>query len=89
MDIELGSHPRAGPHGCLQQVRLSKKVRHERRFRVFIKRRGVPDLFETPRVHDRDGVGHRHGLLLVVGHVDERQTDLRLDPLQLDLHLPA
>ena len=50
---------------------------------------GVPDLFETPRVHDRDGVGHRHGLLLVVGHVDERDADLGLDPLELDLHLPA
>ena len=43
----------------------------------------------TPVVHHRDGVGHRHGLLLVVGDVHERDADLGLDPLELDLHLPA
>ena len=42
----------------------------------------------TP-VHDGDAVGHRHRLFLVVGHVDERDADLLLDALQLDLHLLA
>ena len=37
-------------------------------------------------VHDRDAVRHGHGFLLVVGHVDERDAYLGLDPLQLDLH---
>ena len=40
-------------------------------------------------VHDRHGVGHGHGLLLVVGHVEEGQADLLLDRLQLELHLTA
>ena len=29
------------------------------------------------------------GFFLVVGDVDERQTDLGLDPLELHLHLPT
>ena len=39
-----------------------------------------------PAVHHRDRVGHRHGLLLVVGDVHEGLADLVLDPLDLDLH---
>ena len=40
-------------------------------------------------VHDRDAVGHRERLLLVVGDVEERDPDLALDRLQLHLHLLA
>jgi hypothetical protein len=40
-------------------------------------------------VHHGDGVGHGHGLLLVVRDVDEGQAHLGLDPLELDLHLTA
>ena len=49
----------------------------------------VAELLEVACVHHRDGVGHGHGLLLVVGDVDEGQADVVLDPLELDLHLPA
>ena len=42
-----------------------------------------------PVVHDRDRVGHRHRLLLVVRDVDEREPELALDALQLELHLLA
>ena len=41
------------------------------------------------RVHDRDRVGHRHGLLLVVRHVDERDAEVVLKRLELELHLLA
>ena len=50
---------------------------------------GVPSCSTVPRVHDRDPVAHRERLLLVVGHVDERDPDLGLDALELDLELAA
>jgi len=37
------------------------------------------------RVHDREPVGHRQRLLLVVGDVEEGDADLLLERLQLDL----
>ena len=40
-------------------------------------------------VHHRDAVRHRQRLTLVVGDIDERDADLALDPLQLDLHVLA
>ena len=48
---------------------------------------GVPELLDTAGVHDRDPVAHRERLFLVVRHVDERDADLSLDPLELDLEL--
>ena len=50
---------------------------------------GRAELLDLAAVHDRDAVAHRERLLLVVGHVDERDPDLRLDALQLDLELLA
>ena len=46
-------------------------------------------LLDPALVHHRDGVGHGHGLLLVVGHVHEGEADLVLDRLELELHLAA
>ena len=37
------------------------------------------ELLDLAAVHDRDAVAHRERLLLVVGHVDERDPDLGLD----------
>ena len=48
-----------------------------------------PYLLDAALVEDRDAVGHRQRLLLVVRHVDERDPDLALDRLELDLHLLA
>ena len=50
---------------------------------------GDGDLLDDAAVHDRDPVGHRQRLLLVVGDVDERDPDLLLDPLELDLQALA
>ncbi len=47
---------------------------------------GGADLFDVARVHDRDAVTHRQRFLLVVRHVDERDADLALNPLELELH---
>ena len=51
--------------------------------------RGRSHLLNDTFVHHRDGVGHGHGLLLVVGDVDEREADFGLDALELQLHLSA
>jgi hypothetical protein len=48
-----------------------------------------PALLDLAGLHDGDPVGHRERLLLVVGHVQERDPDLALNPLQLHLHLLA
>ena len=37
--------------------------------------------------HHGDPVGHRHGLLLIMGDDDEGDADLMLEPLELELHL--
>ena len=50
---------------------------------------GRAELFDPAAVHHRDRVGHRHGLLLVVGDVHEGDADLGLDALELQLHLAA
>ncbi len=76
----------AAHDAALDQVGLAEEVGHERRARVLVELRGSAQLLDQPAVHHRDGVGHRHGLLLVVGDVDEGQADLGLDALELDLH---
>ena len=50
---------------------------------------GRAELLDAAGVHDGDAVAHRQCLLLVVGHVHERDADLGLDALELDLELAA
>lgn len=57
--------------------------------RQIVELRRATHLLDLPGVHHRDGVGHRHRLLLVVRHVDERDADLGLDALELDPYPPA
>ena len=57
------------------------------RWRALVEIVGRPHWRSSAVVHHRDAVGHRQGLLLVVGDVDERDADLALDRLQLHLHL--
>jgi hypothetical protein len=49
----------------------------------------VVQLLDDAPVHDRDAIGHRQCLLLVVRHVDERDAHLLLDALELHLQLLA
>ena len=51
--------------------------------------RPAAPLLDPPFVEHRDPVGHRQRFLLVVRHVHERDADLALDRLRLDLHLLA
>ena len=55
------------------------------------RRRGVDllrraDLLDEAAAHHGHAVAHRQRLALVVGDEDERDPDLPLDPLELDLH---
>ena len=47
------------------------------------------ELLDAPARHHGDAIAHRHRLLLVVRHVDEREVELGLHALELDLHLAA
>ena len=80
---------RGAGDGGGEQVGLAEEVGGERRARQLVQLGGRAELLDPSAVHDRDGVGHRHGLLLVVRDVHEREADLGLDALELHLHLPA
>ena len=72
-----------------QQVADAEEAGDEARRRSLIQALRVAELLVSAVVHDGDAIGHRHRLFLVVGHVDERDPDLLLDALELDLHLLA
>ena len=74
-------------HPQRDQVRGADESGDEGARRTLIQLAGGGELLDHPSVHDRDPVRHRHGLLLVVGDVDERRTGSRLQVLQLELHL--
>ena len=71
------------------EVRDAEKARDERGGRRFVELGGCAELLDPAVVHDRDLVGHRHRLFLVVRDVDERDADVVLNALELELHLLA
>ena len=82
------------PHGVppavpLDDVRDPDEPCDELALGVLVDLRRRPQLLDAAAVEDGDPVAHRQCLFLVVRHVDERDPDLLLDPLQLDLHLLA
>ena len=80
----LGPH-RQPPRGRVDEVRVADEGGDELRRRRVVDLLRRRQLLDPAAVHHRDAVGHRERLLLVVGHVDERDPDRLLDPLQLDL----
>ena len=81
---------RAGVAGrSLEEVLLADESRDERRRRMVVDRVGVGQLLDPAVEHDGDPVAHGKRLVLVVRDEDERDPDLRLQQLQLDLHLLA
>ena len=75
--------------GAREQVRRADEVGHEPGRRTVVELLGQAELLDLALVHDRDPVAHRERLLLIVGHVDERDPDLDLDPLELELEALA
>lgn len=80
---------RALDHLGLDEVGGAEEVGDEGGPRVLVQLGGGSELLDPAAVHHRDRVGHGHGLLLVVGDVDEGDADLRLDALELQLHLAS
>ena len=80
---------RVVPRGLLDhgghQVRDADESGDEGCGRALVDGFGSIHLLDPAAVHHRDPVGHRERLLLVVRHVDERDPDVALDPLQLQL----
>ena len=77
----------AGPRGHGHEVRRAEEVGDERRLGLLVELLRRRALLDPPVAHDRDAVAHRQRLVLVVGDVDERDLELLLDPLQLDLEV--
>ena len=89
-DREAAGPAEDGPRDVAgEQVRRSDETRDEPGSRSFVDLGGRAELLDPAGVEDRQAVAHRERLLLVVGHVDERDADLLLDRLELDLHLLA
>ena len=74
-------------HAAAHEVRDAEEVGDERRLRVLVDVARRTQLLDLPVGHHREAVRHRQRLLLVVRHVEERDADLPLDRLQLDLEL--
>ena len=78
------------PLGCgRDQVGDAEEVGDEERLRVLVDRLRRACLLDMAVVHDRDAVAHRQRLFLVVRDEDERDADVFLERLQLDLEVLA
>ena len=73
----------------LEHVRDTHEAGDELARRPLVDLGRRPDLLDLAVVEHGEAVAHRQRLLLVVRHVDERNAELLLDPLQLDLELLA
>ncbi len=80
---------REAPAVALQHVGDADEAGDERVRRVLVDLGGRADLLDPALVEHGEAVAHRERLLLVVRDVDERDPDLALDALELDLHLLA
>ncbi len=69
-----------------QDVRCADEAGHEPGPRPLVDLAWAAELLHAPMVHDDEAVRHRERLTLVMGHVDERDPHLALDPLELELH---
>ena len=67
--------------------RRADETRHEQVRGLVVELRGRADLLQRAGPHDRDAVAQRHGLGLVVGDVDGRGAEPRLQPRHLGPHL--
>ena len=73
----------------LEEIGLAEERGDEGRLRVFVQFGRGSHLFELSVVHDGYPVGHRERLLLVVGHVEERDAEFLLYLFEFDLHVLA
>ena len=88
--VTVGEHYLVAASHCgLEKVGATDEVRDKARDGSLIDGLRRVDLKEPALVHDPDTVAHGDRLLLVVRDVDEGDTNLALQVLQLGLHLLA
>src|SRR3954447_1611441 len=85
--LELGHVAAPDAELAVHEVAVAQEVRDELRGRALVEVGRAALLLHPPLVHHGDRVCHGHRLFLVVRHVHERDADLPLDPLELDLEL--
>ena len=83
------SHSVVGQHHAVQNIGFADEIRHKGVLRLIIDILRFADLLDAALVHDDDGIGHGQCFFLIVGHIDERDAQRLLDPLQLVLHILA
>src|SRR3954466_1935469 len=71
----------------LKKVRFADELGDEGGARVLVDLGRRSQLSDPRVVHDRNPVRHRERLFLIVGHVDERCSELLVERLELQLHL--
>src|SRR6266567_3471171 len=64
-------------------------MRYEEAFRLIIDLLRCANLFDTSQTHDNHLIGKRHGLGLIVRHIDGGQVQLVMDALEFDTHFVA
>src|SRR3989454_2286711 len=85
--IELDAPRRAGVDASGEEAAVADELAHESGARPVIHLERRRRLLERAVAEDRDTVGHRHRLGLVVSHVHHCDAHLAVDALELDLHL--
>src|SRR6188472_2962661 len=88
-DRDLLRSNRVAPPVALDHIRDTHEAGDELALGVLVDLGRRADLLDPSLAEDGEPVGHRERLLLIVRDVDEREPDLALDRLELDLHLLA
>src|SRR3970282_2458655 len=68
-----------------QDVRLADEIGHEERGRPLVQVLATAELLDPAPAEDRDPVAHDERLILVMGHVHDRRTELAADVHDLEL----
>ena len=98
MDVLGGDHRDVGleldaaggrAHDPAELVRRADEARDPQRLRRVVDGARLAQLLDLAVAHDDEAVGHAERLLLVVGDVDERRPERRVQLAQLDLHVLA
>ena len=69
-----------------EQIVVADEASHECGPRISIDLSGVADLLDPAGIENRDAVGHRHRLGLIVRDVDRGHAEFAMDAAELDLH---
>ena len=89
LERDLEPIGRIGRDHAFEQVGLANKRSDKLAGRRLVDLLGRANLLQHTVVHDRDTVAHGERLFLIVRHVEERDVELALEALELELHLLA